>query len=118
MRKQGQKFEQRAKNYLKNLGLVPVCDNFNTKVGEIDLIMSDNNILVFIEVKYRASASFGGAIAAISSSKQQKIIKAAMYYCLVNNINFEHVASRFDVVAITGSHEPFDIQWVKNAFPS
>ena len=118
MRDRGQKFEQLAKNHLKNRCLVPICDNFNSRVGEIDLIMSDNDVLVFIEVKYRTSNSFGGAIAAVSRTKQHKIIKTAMFYCLRNNINFEHVASRFDVVAISGSNEPFDIEWVKSAFPT
>ena len=118
MRKQGQKFEQLAKLHLKNRGLVPVCDNFNSSGGEIDLIMLDNNVLVFIEVKFRTNNSFGGALAAVSLSKQQKIIKTAMFYCLTNNLNFEHTASRFDVVAITGSKEPFDIEWIKNAFPT
>ena len=118
MRQLGQKFEQQAKKYLENSGLVPICDNFTTRVGEIDLIMSDNNTLVFIEVKYRATNNFGGALVAVSTSKQRKIIKAAMFYCLSNNINFEHVASRFDVVAITGSSEPFQIEWVKSAFPT
>jgi len=118
MRKQGQKFEQLAKKHLKNRGLVPVCDNFNSSGGEIDLIMLDNNVLVFIEVKFRTSSGFGGALAAVSLSKQQKIIKTAMFYCLTNNLNFEHTASRFDVVAITGSKEPFDIEWIKNAFPT
>ena len=118
MRKQGQMFEQFAKNYLENRGLVPVCDNFNSRIGEIDLIMLDNNVLVFVEVKFRSSNSFGGAIAAISASKQQKIIKTAMFYSLTKSINFEHTASRFDVVAITGASEPLDIQWIKNAFPT
>ena len=118
MRAQGQKFEQMAKTHLQKRGLVPVCDNFNARVGEIDLIMSDNETLVFVEVKYRASTKFGGAIASVSATKQKKIIKTAMYYCLVNDLNFEHVAIRFDVVAITGAIAPFELQWVKNAFPN
>jgi putative endonuclease len=118
MRKQGQLFEQFAKKYLEKRGLVPVCDNFNSRTGEIDLIMLDNKVMVFIEVKYRASTNFGGAVAAIGRNKQQKIVRTAMFYCQSNNINFEHAATRFDVVAITGSHEPFDIQWIKHAFPT
>lgn len=118
MRAQGQKFEQMAKIHLINRGLVPVCDNFNARVGEIDLIMSDNDTLVFIEVKYRTNNSFGGALASVTATKQRKIIKTAMYYCLVNDLNFEHIAIRFDVIAITGAIAPFDIQWVKNAFPN
>lgn len=117
MREQGQKFEQLAKSYLESQGLLAICDNFSCKVGEIDLIMIDNKTLVFIEVKQRANNQYGGAMAAVSSAKQRRIIKTAMVYCSVEKINFEQQASRFDVVAITGSHEPFDIVWLKHAFP-
>lgn len=117
MRSQGQKFEQLAKSYLKSYGLVAICDNFSCKVGEIDLIMTDNKSLIFIEVKQRANNQYGGALAAVSLTKQRRIIKTAMVYCAAKKINFEQQSSRFDVVAITGSHEPFDIQWLKNAFP-
>ena len=117
MREQGNKFEQIAKTHLQNHGLVAICDNFSCRVGEIDLIMSDNKTLVFVEVKQRASEAFGGALAAISAAKQNRIIKSAMLYCQLNNINFEQQASRFDVVAITGSAEPLKIEWIKHAFP-
>lgn len=117
MREQGNKFEQIAKTYLKSHGLIAICDNFSCRVGEIDLIMSDNKTLIFIEVKQRANNSFGGAISAVSLAKQRRIMKTAMTYCAQQKINFEQQASRFDVVAITGSHEPFDIEWIKHAFP-
>ncbi|MDP2559623.1 YraN family protein [Psychrobium sp. 1_MG-2023] len=118
MRKQGQQYEEIAKSYLKNRGLSPICDNFNCRVGEIDLIMKDNNSLVFIEVKQRANNDFGGAISAVTPAKQRRIIKTAMVYCQSKHINFEQQACRFDVVAITGSIEPYQFQWVKNAFPN
>jgi len=87
-------------------------------MGEIDLIMDDCNTLVFVEVKQRSSPNFGGPLAAVTLKKQQRIIKSAMYYCMTNNINFEQQACRFDVVAITGNNSPYEIQWVKNAFPN
>lgn len=118
MREQGLFFEQVAKDYLVKNGLVLYVENFNCRTGEIDLIMDDHNTLVFIEVKQRANSNFGGALAAVTAKKQQRIIKSAMYYCLTKNINFEQQACRFDVVAITGDCPPYDIQWVKNAFPN
>lgn len=117
MREQGNKFEQIAKSYLQNQGLVAICENFSCRVGEIDLIMSDNKTLIFIEVKQRANNVYGGGLAAVSTVKQQRIIKTAMMYCATHNINFEQQASRFDVVAITGSTESFQIEWIKHAFP-
>lgn len=119
MRKQGTIFEQIAKQYLCDNQLEFVCENFHCKMGEIDLIMRDSdNTLVFIEVKQRADNRFGGSLAAVTSTKQRRIIKTAMYYCQVKNINFEQQASRFDVVAITGATPPYEIQWLKHAFPN
>lgn len=118
MRTRGTVFEQMAKEYLQNNGLKPICENFNCKVGEIDLIMWQGNTLVFVEVKQRAGSSFGGALAAVTAKKQHRIVKSAMFYCQIQKINFEQQACRFDVVAITGGRPPYEIQWVKNAFPN
>lgn len=52
-REQGEYTESLACRYLKNKGLKLVEKNFNCRVGEIDLIMQDDNNLVFIEVRYR-----------------------------------------------------------------
>jgi len=117
MRAQGSVFEQVAKEYLLGYKLNVVGENFNCKLGEIDLIMSHNDLLIFVEVKQRASDNFGGALAAVTAQKQRRIIKSAMFYCQKHHINFEQQACRFDVVAITGTCPPYKIQWVKNAFP-
>lgn len=118
MRTQGAAFEQMAKEYLQRNKLKHICENFNCKVGEVDLIMQQGNTLVFVEVKQRANKHFGGALAAVTHKKQQRIIKSAMFYCQKEKINFEQQACRFDVVAITGDKPPYEIQWVKNAFPN
>jgi len=117
MRAQGSAFEQIAKEYLQNHKLRYICENFTCKVGEIDLIMSHDNSLIFVEVKQRANNHYGGALAAVTIKKQQRIIKSAMFYCQQQNINFEQQACRFDVVAITGTSAPYEIEWVKSAFP-
>mgnify|MGYP000170996832 CR=1 FL=1 len=118
MRTQGTFFEQIAKEYLLNSHLALETENFNCKLGEIDLVMTDGNTMVFVEVKQRANNHYGGALAAVTPKKQQRIIKSAMFYCQTKNINFEQQACRFDVVAITGGSPPYQIQWVKNAFPN
>jgi len=118
MRSQGSAFEQMAKEYLLRHNLNYICENFNCKVGEIDLIMSQGDCLIFVEVKQRANNNYGGALSAVTAKKQQRIIKSAMFYCTKHKINFEQQACRFDVVAITGASPPYEIQWVKNAFPN
>jgi len=75
------------------------------------LIMAHDATIVFVEVRYRKSAAFGGAAASISHDKQRKIRNAAKFYLTAKNIYEKH-AVRFDVVAITGQ----DRQWIQGAF--
>lgn len=77
--------------------------------------MVDGQVLVFVEVKYRSSKGFGGAISAVSKSKQRKLIRTAQYYMKCNDLS--NRTARFDVVAIEGNPKGSDdIQWIKNAF--
>ncbi|WP_449359969.1 YraN family protein, partial [Alishewanella longhuensis] len=80
MNEQGKYYEQLALAYLQQQGLQLVTQNFSCKVGEIDLIMRQQQSWVFVEVKYRASNAYGGALAAVSRSKQQKVLRAVQYY--------------------------------------
>ncbi|MDD2760049.1 MAG: YraN family protein [Methylomonas sp.] len=107
----GDRAEQQALNYLQAQGLTHVCSNFRCKVGELDLIMKDGEALVVIEVRFRKSEQFGGALASIDRQKQARIIAATQHYVIINRLS--HCAIRFDVVAISGDSR---INWIKNAF--
>ncbi|GHG04688.1 YraN family protein [Thalassotalea marina] len=111
----GNYWEGYAENYLYQQGLTKVATNFRSKVGEIDLIMKDQDTTVFIEVKFRKNAHFGGAISAVSISKQQKIAKTAAFFLQQQGLNAYNTACRFDIVAIEGESNP-EIIWLKNAF--
>jgi putative endonuclease len=102
--------EDLALKFLQNNGLQLIGANFNCRYGELDLIMRESDVLVFVEVKYRRSKSFGGALSAVTSAKQRKLVRTALWYMQQNGLS-NHPA-RFDVVAIDGD----DIQWFKNAF--
>jgi len=110
----GRHYEQQAKRFLLGQGLKTVCDNYRSRFGEIDLIMSDHGTLVFIEVKYRQRADFGGAAAAVTGHKQQKLIRTACCYLESRGQSIQRTAFRFDVVAIEAGGER--INWIKNAF--
>ena len=78
--------------------------------GEVDLIMRDRDgTLVFVEVRARGDARFGGAAASIGGSKRQSLVLAARHY-------LRHLAApppcRFDVVAVDGDR----IEWLRAAF--
>lgn len=105
--------EQHAMDYLTSQGLLWVESNYRCRMGEIDLIMRDGDYLVFVEVRARASNAFGGAMASVTFSKKQKLIKAASFYLLVNKLQ-DKQPSRFDVLSMDGV--PPMITWVKDAF--
>lgn len=110
----GNHAEQRAKNYLQNLGFKFVENNYHSKYGEIDLIMQDQDSLVFVEVRYRDNESHGGGIATITRSKKSKLIKTATCYLLEKNL-WEKIPARFDVIAMS-PFENEEIVWIKDAF--
>lgn len=114
-RKEGAIAEQHACDYLKTQGLRWVESNYSCRLGEIDLIMRDNNYLVFVEVRSRTSLAFGGALGSISFSKQQKLLRTASLYLLMNKLH-DKQPIRFDVVCMEGAAT--NISWIKNAFGS
>tara|TARA_B110000881_G_C18410354_1_gene430609 strand:- start:133 stop:513 length:381 start_codon:yes stop_codon:yes gene_type:complete len=114
----GDMSEQLAKHYLEKSGLLFITGNFHSRQGEIDLIMKEQQTLVFIEVKYRKNATFGGAISAVTYKKQQKIKQCAKFYLQQQNLNEYNTDCRFDVIALQGTQNEHDIEisWLKNAF--
>ncbi len=112
----GKLAENLAANYLIKQGLVELTRNFTCRVGEIDLIMQEQQTLVFVEVKYRKSTNFGGAISAISVSKQTKLQKTATLYLQKHQLNAYNTPCRFDVIALEGNLSQPSIRWIQNAF--
>ncbi|EPJ45279.1 MAG: hypothetical protein OFPI_37280 [Osedax symbiont Rs2] len=98
------------KNQLKLL-----TSNYSCRFGEIDLIMLDRSILVFIEVRARSSLKFGGAAVSVNKQKQQKIITTARHFLLCNS-KYNLSTCRFDVVALETSSAENTPVWYKDAF--
>jgi putative endonuclease len=109
----GRDAEQRAYDYLIQRGLTPIARNYRASCGEIDLIMRERNVLVFVEVRSRASKTFGSAAETIDGRKRAKLVATAEHY-LQRNAEFGQQACRFDVVAIDG--EGNSLEWLQNAF--
>jgi len=105
----GAQAEQQAAHYLRQQGLKPVAQNYRSRFGEIDLIMQDGATLVFVEVRLRRTANFGGAVASIDARKQRRLILTAQQYLA----GLAHIPPcRFDAVLMDDN----DVQWLKNAF--
>ena len=101
--------EDSALAYLLRQGLQLRTRNFRCKGGEIDLIMSERDTLVFIEVRKRSSMRYGGAAGSVTPAKQARLIRAAHLYLT----RFRAMPPcRFDVVAF----EAEQMSWIKNAF--
>ena len=111
----GQQWEQFAADYLTAQGLALIAQNFHSRNGELDLVMKEQDCFVFVEVKYRKNNAFGGAISAVTLTKQQKISKTAAFFLQQQGLNAYNTPCRFDVVAIDGDNPP-EITWLKNAF--
>ncbi len=114
MRKIGDEKEALALKFLQNRGLKLITKNFNTKMGEIDIIMRDKYQIIFIEVRYRKSSSYGSAAESVSFNKQQKIIRTSLYYMQKAGL-YEKVPFRFDIIAINDD-PTCPIEWIKAAF--
>ncbi len=111
----GESAEEQAHKFLINKGLKPVCRNFRCKQGELDLVMTDGQTLVIIEVRFRKTDQYGSAVESVTRTKQSRIIAATQFF-LSSQANLSQKVDRpirFDVVAISGND---NIDWIKNAF--
>jgi putative endonuclease len=108
----GARAEARAAAFLMQQGLVKHTQNYRCKLGEIDLIMQHDDILVFIEVRLRTHQAFANAAESVTIRKQQKIIKTAQYYLQQYQLT-DKANCRFDVVAFSDNSDP---EWIKDAF--
>ncbi len=106
----GKSAEGRAEAHLAGHGLKPVTRNWRCRFGEIDLVMQDGTTLVFVEVRLRRNADYGGAAASVTPAKQKKLLAAARLY-LAGLANVP--PCRFDVVALAGDTVT---DWIRNAF--
>lgn len=109
MRIKGFLAERRAEHYLKKQGLTPITRNFACKCGEIDLIMQDQEVLVFIEVRSRSYADYGDALESVDFIKQQKLLNTADFFLQQRKL-LDYVDVRFDVVAIDEGR----LRWVRD----
>jgi len=108
MNERGQQAETLALSWLQQRGLVCVARNYRCRMGEIDLIMHDGTTLVFVEVRQRRSARFGGAAASITPAKQARLVLTAEHYL---HTLPSLPPCRFDAVLLDGQQPP---EWLQN----
>ena len=113
----GKTMEALAQCYLEQHQIKTYKTNFRSKMGEIDLISFDprQKILIFVEVRFRKNAYFGGPLFSVTYQKQKKLIKTAKYFILQYTWARKW-SCRFDVIGITNQPTGPHIEWVQDAF--
>ena len=95
--------EDQALAFLESRGMVCVTRNFRVVCGELDLIMDDSGVLVFVEVKTRRSLSFGAPEENVTPAKIKRIYQTSLEYLELNEL-FDR-DWRIDVVAIECTYD-------------
>lgn len=114
-RQTGYQQELNAQTYLEQKGFQAIQRNYYSRWGEIDLIMRDQQTLVFVEVRSRRSDKFGTPLESIRPQKQRKLILAAKDYLLKHPY---HGPLRFDVLGIKNNAQQNTYSHIQNAFNS
>ncbi|HEX6136828.1 MAG TPA: YraN family protein [Casimicrobiaceae bacterium] len=107
MKTEGARAEALAAAYLARQGLAIVARNFRTRFGEIDLVARDGGTLVFVEVRMRRSAGYGGAVESITAAKRARLLAAANGY--LAGLGREPPC-RFDAILMRAL-DPRTIEW-------
>lgn len=111
----GKHYEALAERWLSAQGLMTLARNFNVRGGELDLVMAEGSTVIFVEVRFRKSGRFVGALESVTAAKQARVAHAAAIW-LQHNPALAERACRFDVIGIEGAGERPRISWIKNAF--
>jgi putative endonuclease len=93
----GRRSEIGAIEYLRSQGYRIISSGYRTKVGEIDVVAWDKDVLVFIEVKARRNPE--PPEDAVGARKRQRIIRAARQY--ISQHRLHDAPCRFDILAVT-----------------
>lgn len=114
-RQLGDAVERAAATMMERAGLKVLARQVANRYGEIDLVMRDRDVLVFVEVRYRAHTGYGGAPASVDLRKQARIIKAAQGFIVANPAE-AMAPMRFDVIAADGPPDAPSFEWIRDAF--
>lgn len=114
-RSRGAAVEAAARAHLQRAGLRDVAANASYRFGELDLVMLDGATLVFVEVRYRRNARFGGGAASVDVHKRRKLVHAAHAF-LAHHPRHADSPCRFDVVEADGDPAAPRLNWLRDAF--
>jgi len=109
--------ERRAEQYLLEKGFRVLSRNYRTKIGEIDLIVMKEKLLVFVEVKTRKTKSYGKGFEAVNVKKQQTLRRVAdQFVAYGKDFTKTDLSMRFDVIDVFVQGKEQEITHIENAF--
>lgn len=118
-KRRGNAAESAACEHLRRGGLRKVAANARYRCGELDLVMLDgrgrDETLVFVEVRYRRGAGFGGGAASVDAFKRRRLVRAAQLFLLAHP-RLAALPCRFDVVEADGDPARPRLTWIRDAF--
>lgn len=109
----GKKGEMLAARYLLDKGYAILEYNWRSGHKEIDIIAKERDTLVFVEVKSRASNTYGDAADAVTPAKISRLISAAEAYVRYKKVDSDF---RFDIITVVGDGECHAIEHIEEAF--
>ena len=114
-KKIGDRGEHLVKDYLVSLGYQIIAQQWHCPLGEIDLIATKDDWLVFVEVKTRSGGNWDeNGLLAISPSKRRKIILTAQSFLTQYK---EEKAIRFDIALVHHRGEDYQLlTYLEGAF--
>lgn len=108
----GSQAESWTAEYLTARGLRLIERNYRCRLGEIDLVMAEGSTLVFVEVRYRSSKRYGGALESVDRHKCRRLLAAVQHYMIERRVTG---AVRLDVVAVSPGTAGPEAEWIRNA---
>lgn len=111
----GQMGEEAASKYLKEQGYNIVETNYRCKLGEIDIIARDGDMVVIVEVRTKTGLAFGRPEESINQEKARKLYRLALQYIQSNY--HRDIPSRIDLVAVMlekSSGQVKEVKHIKN----
>lgn len=94
----GRAGENAAAHYLTEKGYTILERNWSTRLGELDIIASEKEQIIFVEVRTTSGVRFGFGYQSVDIRKQQKVRRLALQY--IQQKRLEHLPIRFDVVSV------------------
>ncbi len=108
--------ENIAANFLRDKGLEIVERNYLRRLGELDIVARDGDVLAVVEVRTRASDRYGGAAASVDARKQQRLTRATSLL-LQQRKDLARLRLRVDVIAVLEiDRETPRVEWIRHAF--